>query len=104
MDGDRDVFVFNSIGDSAVGAGRDVVQNFTSGVDDIDLRGIDANGALAGDQAFAFHGTTAAAHSVWFTVSGGDAVLNGDVNGDGVADFQIGLTGLTSLVAGDFLL
>lgn len=104
VDGDRDVFVFNSIGDSAVGAGRDVVQNFTSGVDDIDLRGIDANGALAGDQAFAFHGTTAAAHSVWFTVSGGDAVLNGDVNGDGVADFQIGLTGLTSLVAGDFLL
>ncbi|OYU17553.1 MAG: hypothetical protein CFE34_15140 [Rhodobacteraceae bacterium PARR1] len=103
-DHDRDVFVFNAVADSAVGTARDVVRDFTVGLDDIDLRGIDANTALAGDQAFGFAGGTAAAHAVWFTLSGGAFVLSGDVTGDARADFQIGLTGVAALMASDILL
>ena len=103
-DRDRDVFVFNSIADSAVGSQRDVVQSFLSGIDDIDLRGIDANGGMAGDQSFAFAGSTAAAHAVWVTAAGADLILSGDVTGDARADFQIGLTGVAALIAADLLL
>jgi len=31
-------------------------------------------------------------------------VVQGDVNGDGIADFEIALAGVTSLTAGDFIL
>lgn len=102
---DQDVFVFSAITESAVGtATRDLVYNFVSGQDDLDLRGIDANSATAGDQAFTFNGKTAKAHAIWFVVSGTDVIVRGDVNGNTTADFEILLSGVSTLGAGDFLL
>lgn len=104
VDANRDVFVFRSISESVVGLGRDVISGFVRGQDDIDLRAIDARTAVAGDQAFAFKGTTATAHSVWYVTSGTGIVLRGDVNGDTRADFEILLTGISAIAAGDLVL
>ena len=63
-----------------------------------------ANTHRAGNQAFTFNGTTAKANAVWFADIGSDLVLRGDINGDGRADFEIQLTGINQIRAGDFLL
>lgn len=103
LDSDRDVFVFASASESPAGLARDTVFNFVSGIDDIDLRGIDANTGLSGDQALAFT-AGAAANAIWATASGSDTILRGDVNGDRVADFEILLSGVGKVGLGDFLL
>lgn len=104
VDGVRDVFVFASTTHSVVGAKRDSIYDFVSGVDDLDLSGLDANTSLTGDQSFAFSGTTAAAHAVWFAASRSEVIVRADVNGDKVADVEIRLVGVTALTAGDFIL
>ncbi len=104
VDRDVDVFVFNSAAQSAVGSQRDYVLNFVSGIDEVDLRPIDANTGLAGNQAFAWGGTQAAANSAWYATSGSNVILKADTTGDGVADFELQLNGLSSLGAGDLLL
>lgn len=75
-----------------------------SGVDDIDLRAIDTNSALAGNQAFAFSGTVARAHSVWSVDVGEHLLIRGDVNGDARPDFEIMLLETSVVRAADFLL
>lgn len=104
QDSDRDVFIFNSTADAGNGSTADVIQNFTSAIDDIDLRGIDANSGAGGDQAFRFTGSTAATNAVWFTQVSGGVMVHGDVNGDGKADFDLTVQSVTSLLASDFLL
>lgn len=103
-DATRDVFVFKSATESAVGTSRDIVYDFVSGTDDIDLSLIDANVTTAGDQAFLFKGMTATANAVWYVASGSDLILRGDINGDTTADFEIRLASVSSLVVGDFIL
>ena len=103
-----------SAGDSAVGAAaRDIVTDFQHGSDrrhgdKIDLSAIDANVAQGGDQAFAFVSTpNVQANSItWYEDAQKHAtIVQGDINGDRVADFQIELTGLKlGLAATDFLL
>ena len=92
--------------DSAVGAGRDLIQAFNPVEGDrIDLAAIDAGTAL-GDQAFAFRGTfgfTGAGSELRYFVSGTDSIIQGAINGSTVA-FEIRVQGTTSLAAGDFLL
>lgn len=100
----RDVFVFHRITDSAVGAARDRLVDFQRGTDVIDLGAIDANTRLAGDQGFAFSGTTAAANSVWYAQTGAHLVLRLDLDGDSRADFELLVQGQSSLTAPDFLL
>jgi Ca2+-binding RTX toxin-like protein len=100
----NDRFVFNLVSDTALGTARDVITDFTAG-DQVDLRGIDANVALANDQAFTFIGaaafsTTNATGQLRF--AGG--VLYGSNDADAQAEFEIALTGRTSMAAGDFLL
>jgi Ca2+-binding RTX toxin-like protein len=98
-----DSFRFLAIEQSVVGTGRDVITDFTHAQGDtIDLHFIDANVIAAGDQAFTFVGAafTGVAGQLRFT--GG--ILAGDVNGDGIADFEVKVTGAASLVAGDFVL
>jgi Ca2+-binding RTX toxin-like protein len=103
-----DRFVYGSVGQSPVGAGADRITDFSHAQGDrIDLGAMDANATVVGDQAFAFIGTTAFTHhagELRFAVSGGNTVVSGDVNGDGVADFNIVLTGAITLVAADFVL
>ncbi|MFA9230035.1 MAG: calcium-binding protein [Microgenomates group bacterium] len=100
----RDVFIFRSTLDSTLGASHDVVYNFVSGIDGFNLNQIDANTALANDQAFVFSGTTAQANSVWYVIQGADLLVFGDVDGNATRDFSIRLVGVASLMAGDFLL
>jgi serralysin len=93
--------------DSAVGD-ADVISDFLrSDKDRISLTGVDANSNVAGDQNFAFIGSSAftgAAGQLRFERSGSNTMVFGDTNGDKLADFAIQLVGNVSLTAGDFLL
>ena len=96
------------LGDSAAGAGRDIITDFLGGTDKIDFTGIDANTSLAGDQAFTMINTAAfsigVAGQLRYSLVGANTVLEGDVDGNGVADFQLQLTGNHSFAAADLLL
>lgn len=100
-----DQFFYNGTADSRVGATvRDKIYQFDSGEDKINLAKIDANTSAAGDQAFGFSVSGAAANSIWFTGSGTSGVVNGDVNGDKIADFQIEVVNVLSFLSTDFVL
>lgn len=105
-----DVFIFNTTAESQKTALRDKIFDFVSGMDKIDLRGIDA-ASRAGDQAFEFNALAAKANSVWYksanvdtNAATSDIIIYGDVTGDKTADFEIGLVGVSKVVAADFLL
>ncbi|MFO1169424.1 MAG: VCBS domain-containing protein [Hyphomicrobiaceae bacterium] len=110
-----DVFKFASIADTGkTAATRDLITDFTHSStlalsDRIDLSAIDANGALAGNAVFTFLSTrgaqfTGKAGQLHYFASGSSTIIEGDINGDKVADFQIQLSGLKTLSASDFLL
>ena len=103
-DTNRDVFIFRSIAETVKGSQRDRIYQFDSGEDDIHLRLIDANTALAGDQNFKFSSNGAAANSVWVQDSGSNVLLRGDVNGDTIHDFEIFIASVDDLTADDFIL
>lgn len=102
-----DRFVFSSLGDSTVeDKGRDQILDFSrSDGDLIDLAKIDANGADAGEGAFkllsAFDGTHGA---LTVAAQGTQWLVQGDVNGDKLADFAILVTSATALLAADFVM
>ena len=101
-----DIFRFDS-GGVGLGTGADRIADFVAGSDRIDLSAIDADGALAGDQAFAFIGSAAfssVAGELRYAFDGVDTVLEADSNGDGAADFQIVLSGNVAPLAADFTL
>jgi Ca2+-binding RTX toxin-like protein len=104
-DGLRDTFIFASWRDTARGGlTRDVIADFRRGEDRLDLHAIDANSHRAGNQGFVFSGTAPRAYAAWW-VSGGNAVyLCADVSGDGRADLELRLNGLTRLSASDIWL
>lgn len=105
-----DIFIYSVLADSATYATRDMIRDFTTGTvanvgDKIDLRLIDANNALAGDQAFTFVGVSNS-----FTAAGQVRVANDVIycNTDAnltTAELVIDLNGHSAgLVAGNFLL
>jgi hypothetical protein len=102
-DGATDIFVFCKVTDSGLGRTRDVIQDFQSGIDLIDVSEIDARPSLAGDQAFAFS-AGAQAHSVWAVASKGNMTLRGDTTGDLKADFEILFLNVGALSASDVIL
>jgi hypothetical protein len=103
-----DFFVFKTLLDSVKGPSRDQISDFNrTQVDRIDLHGIDANTHGTGDQKFSFIGTQAF-HSHGHTHVYGELrcvnhLIQGDVNGDGRADFEIHVN-LATMVQGDFIL
>jgi Ca2+-binding RTX toxin-like protein len=102
-----DIFRYDSAADSTAAA-SDAILDFVSGTDKIDLSRIDANAGLAGDQAFNWIGSNAFSHAAGELrafASGGTWFVEGDTNGDGVADLSIAVTtvGGAALVQGDFL-
>jgi|GEM_PF-1585391 len=103
----RDTFIFRSVSESLPGAGnRDMIQWFERGADKIDLSLIDANTAVRGDQVFQFAGKTSAveANSVSYFHSDNHTIVQGDVDGDGKADFQIELNQVINLSRDHFIL
>lgn len=107
----KDYFDFDTIGDSKVGALRDIINGFVRGSaatgDEIDLRNIDANTRIGGNQAFIFINTQAfhrLAGELRFKDLGANVLIEGDVNGNGTADFQIMVNGVGTITAADFLL
>lgn len=94
----RDTFVFDAI-DTA----RDVITDFKVKQDVIDLSGIDAIDGTFDDDAFSFLGS-AAFSNVAGQLRFANGILEGDVNGDGVADFSIQLQGRVNLSIGDLIL
>lgn len=100
----RDVFVFSDWLDSMWGA-RDTVANFTRGVDDIDLRTMDADeNSEATNETFRWSGKTADDHSVWWKATTGGILLFADVSGDTLAEVEIFVKGVTAFGSGDVLL
>ncbi len=92
-----DSFIFNSTGDSAAGAQRDHINDFTKSADMIDLSGIDAKTGTGGDQAFDFVGPADFSHTkgeLRAVNAGANSRVEGDVNGDGHADFSILVVGV----------
>ena len=105
---DADTFVFVATGDSSAGSARDVINDFTAGMDHIDVSAIDANTGVTANQAFTFMGTAAitGAGQVQMAFDGTYTVLSFNVNSSLAADFTIALLGdLTSTItASDFIL
>ena len=97
-----DVFVFSSSSHSRMSS-ADTIRDFRRGSDHIDLRSIDANTKIAGDQAFIFIGKNAF-HGKAGELRFADGVAAGDTNGDKIADFGINVAGLSALSKGDFYL
>lgn len=92
----NDVFLFTSVSNSRAGQ-ADVVTDFDSGQDRIDLQSIDANTQASGNQAFQWNGSGAGRLVL---VNG---FLSGDVDGDGTFDLQIDL-GSASIGQSDIFL
>lgn len=97
----NDLFRYTAINESLVGS-RDRITDFAAG-DRIELTQIDADGnAGNGDTAFTFIGAgafTNVAGQLHIIASGADWLVEGDVNGDGAADFQILVQGAQPLEA-----
>jgi Ca2+-binding RTX toxin-like protein len=95
---DRDDFVFARAADLGTGANRDRITDFVSGLDKINLVGLNLD-AFVG--ATAFSGTQAEAR---FVLSGGDGLLQVDSDGNGTLDASLLLVGVTCITAADLLL
>lgn len=104
-----DQFRYLFASDCGLGANADRILDFTNGADKLDFRALDADPALAGQQAISFIGTAAfainGAAQARYVDSGADTLVQIDLNGDGAADMQIVLAGHAgqALAATDFL-
>jgi serralysin len=92
----KDQFLYAEASESGVGTGRDVITDFVSGEDKLDLDQIGAKGFI-GSGAF-----TGRAGEVNFHKGDGVTVVRVDVNGDKQTDFEIELAGLIDLKETDF--
>src|SRR6056297_967903 len=104
----RDRFIYFRDTDTGVGEGnRDVITDFQSGTDRIEISRIDANIVLGGPrQDFIFIADTAfsnTAGELRYEQTGTETILQADRNGDGVSDWEIELTGTVTLQSGDFV-
>jgi Ca2+-binding RTX toxin-like protein len=105
----NDVFVFNAVGESAVGGKRDVIQDLSPG-DRVNLSAIDADATVAGNQVFTFAqgatfaGTFAGTGKLFYET--GTHILWGNNDADAQADFsiEIKLLGMSTLAADSFIL
>jgi Ca2+-binding RTX toxin-like protein len=96
-------FDYNAVSDSPAGAGRDTIFNFFTDVlghGQIDLRDIDANVLVGGNQAFTWIGGSAftAAGQLRYNMTTG--ILQGSTDADAAAEFEIQLVGAPALVVG----
>jgi Ca2+-binding RTX toxin-like protein len=97
-----DRFIYTVVGDSSLTAIDRILDFSSEEFDQIDLSAIDASSQIAGDQAFVY---IAAAT---FSQTAGELrfanhMLEGDIDGNGVADFRISVNP-ASLNSGNFIL
>jgi Ca2+-binding RTX toxin-like protein len=107
--GGLDHFNFTSLSDSGVAfAQRDVINTFAHG-DKVDLSTLDANANAGGNQAFSFvaNFTGAAGQLQWDQTAPTGFLIQGDINGDGAADFSLQIyaaPGFGTVQSWDFIL
>lgn len=104
-----DRFEFNALGNSVTGALHDVITDFEAGIDLIDVSSIDANSGKGGNQTFVLLAEGAAFTGVgqlrYFYDSATDqTIVQGNVNNNLAADFEIALSGHQTLSASMFIL
>jgi len=103
-----DMFVFDDGETGATASTADRITDFHQAEHDhISLSAVDANNATAADDRFVFIGTAAFGHhagELRYAAVGGNTLVYGDTNGDGVADLVIQLDGSFSLTGLDFVL
>ncbi len=104
----NDTFRFMTAGDSGLDAETmDVISDFSSRHDRLDLSGIDANSSRSGDQAFS---RRILCGSDDFTAAGqlrfdsAEGILYGNTDGDVDAEFAIQLSGVNTLLSSDIVL
>lgn len=101
---DADQFVFTWVDDIGKGADGDTIADFCREQGDkIDLKGIDAITESLEIDTFTFIGT-ASFGGVAGQLRCSDGTLQGDVTGDGIADFDLHLIGTSTLMASDLIL
>jgi Ca2+-binding RTX toxin-like protein len=102
-----DTFRYDSASDSARDL-EDLIGDFQSGSDRIDLSRIDADSTAAGNQAFTWigaEGFSGSAGELRVRDSGVYRWIEGDTDGDGAADFSIAFHGSSApQLQGDFIL
>jgi Ca2+-binding RTX toxin-like protein len=102
-----DVFLFRQW-DLTYGSNADRITDFTQGEDVIDLSEIDPDWTSWDvDEAFTFIGNaafTGAVGEVRYIFDGADTRLQFDWSGDGIAEYELVLTGNIPLQAADFIL
>ena len=103
-----DRFDYDLASDSETASGVDRIGDFSAAEHDlIDLRAIDAKPAKPGDQGFDFLGAAAftnKAGQLRWVDTGDDVEVQGDLNGDGLADLVITVLGVSALTQADFAL
>ncbi len=102
-----DRFVYKSIVESKMLPGsQDQILDFSAAQGDrLDLSGIDASTVMPGDDAFSLTTSfTRSAGQLIQTASGDGYLVQGDVNGDGVADFAVLVHSVSALTAADIIL
>ncbi len=106
--GRTDRYIYFNASETGVGSGnRDIITDFVSGEDRIEIRRIDADITTGGRQGFDFIGDTAfsgTAGELRYEQIGGNTIVQADRDGDGAADFEIELTGLMDLIESDFFI
>ena len=107
-DAGADRFIFSKLTDFASGLLRDLIADFNHAESDkIDLKALDSDPTIVGDQAFIFLGESAFdAHpgELNYAAISDGFLVQGDLNGDAVADFGFDVATAIALVGSDFLL
>jgi serralysin len=93
----RDLFVFGSAAEAGLGATRDIILDFQTGIDRLDLS------QIAPGQIF-IDGAAFSRASGEIRYDAGRGILMGDLDGDRTADWQIALQRATALAETDLIL
>lgn len=110
--GFRDTVRFTAATDSGVSAGTmDTIAGFIKGTaataDRVDLKALDGDTSVGGDQAFVWRGTgvfSSAQGEVRYTISGGDTTVYVDTDADADPEMAFVLKGVSGVAATDFIL
>jgi VCBS repeat-containing protein len=100
----KDIFIFTDSELDTIKTGEhDVITDFAQGMDKIDISALYDGGTYNGLKSGALTGGAGNAYKVGYYSSGGKTWLEGDVNGDGLADWVIEMSGSYKLKGTDLV-